>query len=80
MATVVDRAGVEMTGSLRRPAGPGRTAVGCSWVWVEELANAEILKRWRRRGLRRSGGGGLRRGGACGGAEPCTWALHTALL
>lgn len=70
MATVVDRAGVEMTGSLRRPAGPGRTAVGCSWVWVEELENAEFLKRRRGRGLRRSRGGGaaegrgVRRGGA----------------
>lgn len=69
MATVVDRAGVEMTGSLRRPAGPGRTAVGCSWVWVEEL-RMQKFSRGGGRGLRRERGGGaaegrgVRRGGA----------------
>ena len=72
MVTVVDRAGVEMTGSLRRPAGSGRTAVGCSWGWAEELSKAEFLERQR--------GRGLRRGGVCGGVGPCTWALHAALL
>ena len=61
MVTVVDRAGMEMTGSLRCPAGPGRTAVGCSWVWArtwESRISREV------EGVGPAEGRGVRRGGA----------------